>query len=142
MKVVDAGFTGTHRYSFRVGEKARIVGVKMVQPDEGGDWRTCFEVEYFDGKRDYVPLWDPDATYDIAKFHEPTKEQIEIERLARLMCEKAHGSGSADMIVNRGQLPVIGLTGMRFILPGPFGQMPLWQDFMQAARTAIEDKET
>jgi hypothetical protein len=48
---------GVHRYAFRAGEPSEIIGLKWAKP-EGLDWRLAYEVEYFDGKRDFVALQD------------------------------------------------------------------------------------
>jgi hypothetical protein len=51
---------GVHRYAFRAGEPAEIIGVKWVKPSpvERHEWRLAYEVEFFDGKRDFVALSD------------------------------------------------------------------------------------
>lgn len=51
---------GVHRYSFRAGEPAEIIGLKWVRPSpfERHDWRLAYEIEFFDGKKDYVSLDD------------------------------------------------------------------------------------
>lgn len=46
---------GIHRYAFRAGEPAEIIELKWVKPDGNYDWRLAFEIEFFDGKKDYVP---------------------------------------------------------------------------------------
>jgi len=52
-------YTGTHRYSFRAGQPAEIIGVFMAAP-EGADWRPCFYVRYPDGIEDLSPISDMD----------------------------------------------------------------------------------
>lgn len=49
--------TGTHRYSFRAGEPAHIMGVCEFTPD-GGEPRPCFKVKYRDGFEDYIAIAD------------------------------------------------------------------------------------
>jgi len=46
---------GKHPYSYRKGEKALILGVKMVTPEEA-EPRVCFEIKFEDGAVDLVPL--------------------------------------------------------------------------------------
>jgi len=48
---------GNHRYSFRSGEWAEVIAVKMITP-EGSDPRACFECLYEDGFIDYIPVSD------------------------------------------------------------------------------------
>ncbi len=48
---------GVHRYAYKAGEPAEILGLKWVKPD-GLDWRIAFEVQYFDGKKDFVAYSD------------------------------------------------------------------------------------
>lgn len=141
MKVVDAGYTGTHKYSFRCSEKGRITGVKMVQPDGAGKFRPCFEVVYADGVVDYSPVYELDPAFLVEKFYEPTEHEQEAERLARIICDAAYGEGMQDVEVNTRNLEVIGNTGMRFMLPGPDGRRPLWMDFWQPALAIIKDRE-
>jgi len=52
-----AYLVGVHRYSFRAGEVAEIIGLRFAKP-KGYDWRLAYEVEYFDGKKDFVSLED------------------------------------------------------------------------------------
>jgi hypothetical protein len=56
-----AYYTGIHRYSFRAGQKARIISVLLCLPLDSrgfpsGDWRPCFKVEWPDVVVDYVPV--------------------------------------------------------------------------------------
>ena len=48
---------GTHRYSFRVGEEAEVIGLRWARD------RVCFMVLYADGFVDYIPMCD-DGTYE------------------------------------------------------------------------------
>jgi hypothetical protein len=48
---------GVHRYSFRAGEPAEIIGVKFAKPT-GYEWRLAYEVEFIDGIRDFVAFSD------------------------------------------------------------------------------------
>lgn len=54
-----------HRYGFRAGEPAEILGLKFAKPISVADfnhveheWRLAFEVQYFDGVVDYVAYQD------------------------------------------------------------------------------------
>ena len=51
---------GTHRYSFRSGEWAELVGT-MDDPETG---RRCYAVMFGDGVADWWPVDDPDAGYE------------------------------------------------------------------------------
>ena len=55
----DAYYVGTHKYSFRQGEPAKIVGIKTVFRDkENFPSRVCFHVVYADGFEDWCPIED------------------------------------------------------------------------------------
>ena len=56
MKTEKAYYVRTHRYTFRSGEPAEILGIEMVQPKEGDTFRSCFKVRYAAGKEDYTPI--------------------------------------------------------------------------------------
>ena len=62
-----AYIVGIHRYSFRCGKPAEIIGVKIVTPCEGDTPRTCYHVMYEDGVDDYVPITF-DESYTIISF--------------------------------------------------------------------------
>jgi hypothetical protein len=51
---------GVHRYAFRAGEPAEIIGLKWcrLSPIERHDWRLAYEIEFFDGKKDFVSIND------------------------------------------------------------------------------------
>jgi hypothetical protein len=55
----DLWVRGAHRYSFRPGEWAFVLG--FLQHPESGHW--CMEVLYADGVRDSIPLVDS-ANYE------------------------------------------------------------------------------
>ncbi len=55
MKLEKLHIIGKHRYSFRKGEKALVVEVKMLYPDNLPP-RPCFVSIFDDGKIDYVPV--------------------------------------------------------------------------------------
>lgn len=44
-------YKGTHQYSFRTGEWARVIGTIFKD-------RLCFVLEYSDGTLDYTPVID------------------------------------------------------------------------------------
>lgn len=51
---------GVHRYCFRAGEPAEIITLRWVRPSpiERHEWRLAYEIEFFDGKKDFVALSD------------------------------------------------------------------------------------
>lgn len=50
----DLYLVGVHRYCFRAGTPAKIVGLKMVTPDIKLEPRPCFVIEFSDGVLDLV----------------------------------------------------------------------------------------
>jgi hypothetical protein len=52
----DVYIYGVHPYAFRTGKIAKVIGMKWVQPDYHKSWRLCYQVEYYDGFVDYVPV--------------------------------------------------------------------------------------
>ena len=137
MKITEAVYTGTHQDSFRSGEKGLITGVKMVLPDKGSEYRACFEVTYSDGVVDYFPISDL-GTYEVSIFREKSADELEIERLARIMCEAENGEGTADLRVSMSQMPVT--RGGRSILPRYTDQKSLWRDYYESAVAVIKDR--
>ncbi len=59
----DAMIRGTSPYSFRSGEWAHIVGVKMSTP-HGLATRAVYQCLYYDGVTDYIPVSDT-VNYEI-----------------------------------------------------------------------------
>lgn len=53
-----------HRYAFRSGEWARIVGVSVQYPAIGVVPRICFDVEFLDGATDQWPVEDQGYQYE------------------------------------------------------------------------------
>ena len=53
--IKKAYLVGTHRYSFRAGEPAEILGVMFVTPPEN-EIRACYHIRFDDGRDDFVPL--------------------------------------------------------------------------------------
>ena len=51
-----AYYTGVHPYSFRSGEYAEIIGIRMFNHRYG--WRPYFMLLYHDGTIDYSPIED------------------------------------------------------------------------------------
>lgn len=51
---------GIHRYAFRAGSPALVIGIKSVKPKFHG-WRLAYEIEFPDGVRDYTSLEDVNA---------------------------------------------------------------------------------
>lgn len=50
-----AYLVGTHRYSFRAGKPAEIIGVQFVTP-MNAEPRPCFHLQFEDGQQDFIPL--------------------------------------------------------------------------------------
>lgn len=65
MQCLSLRIRGTHRYSFRSGEWAALVGYVMVIPDDSNEPRQAFMVRYNDGTVDYIPVSDAN-NYEIA----------------------------------------------------------------------------
>lgn len=57
---------GTHGWSFRPGEWARIIGVKIVTPP-GLSPRPCYQLQYVDGAIDYIAISDVDH-YEVSEI--------------------------------------------------------------------------
>ena len=57
MIIEEAYLIGNHPASFREGECARIIGAKIVQPDDKPA-SLCFEVLYGDGRIHFVEVED------------------------------------------------------------------------------------
>ena len=70
MKTTDAMIRGTHHYSFRSGEWAKIIEVKVCTPKDMIE-RVAFVCEYGDGAIDYIPIVDS-PNYEI-RGDEPKK---------------------------------------------------------------------
>ena len=56
MRVKTAYIEPLNENCFRVGEIAKIIGTKMVEPDLDATARLCFEVVYDDHVVDWIPL--------------------------------------------------------------------------------------
>ena len=60
----DAYLVGIHRYSYRAGEPAKIIGVTMYTPfqtvhkDEISIPRPCYHIIFPDGIEEYIPVSD------------------------------------------------------------------------------------
>lgn len=55
-------YRGTHNYSFKSGEWARVIGTAFKN-------RMCFVVEYQDGTIDYTPIID-NKNYELKEINE------------------------------------------------------------------------
>lgn len=78
MKTEKAYLIGTHAYSFRSGEPAEIIGIKLVESAPGLKllkWRLCYEIEFSDGQRDYQPIKD-ESNYKIVKLSDLLDEDV------------------------------------------------------------------
>ena len=74
MEYSTAFYIGTHDNSFRSGEPAKIMGVKILFGDRLED-RPCFELEYADGAIDYSPICDYE-NYKIVSGDKISKKYI------------------------------------------------------------------
>ncbi len=60
----DAYLVGIHRYSYRAGEPAKIIGMIMHTPfqtvykDEISILRPCYHIIFPDGVEEYIPVAD------------------------------------------------------------------------------------
>ncbi len=72
-KIGGAYLVHTHRYGFRPGEPARIIGVKMVQYGKYSS-RPCYHVRYDDGKEDYVVIGE--STHEVISFQQIVDGEI------------------------------------------------------------------
>jgi len=52
---------GVHRYCFRAGKKAEIIGIEYVQPSDDADYRLAYKVKYDDEFIDWVAFTDVEA---------------------------------------------------------------------------------
>lgn len=68
-KAEKAYLVGIHRYSFRCGKPAEIIGIKIVIPCEGDTPRECYHVVFEDGVEDYIPI-TLDGHYVIISFND------------------------------------------------------------------------
>jgi len=67
MIVGKAYYVGIHRYSFKTGKPAEIIGVGIVTPDKGRS-RLCYHIIWADDQsEDWVPI-DDTANYKIISF--------------------------------------------------------------------------
>ncbi len=76
MKREEIFLVGTHRYSFRPCQPAKIVGVTMGTPDGLGS-RPCFVVLFRDNKQDFVPIFgEPPSTVKNPDYEFVTESDI------------------------------------------------------------------
>ncbi len=59
----DAYIVGIHRYTYRAGEPAKIIGAVMYTPGSTGDSddyvaRPCYHIIFPDGVEEYAPVSD------------------------------------------------------------------------------------
>jgi hypothetical protein len=69
MKRDDAYFVGMHRYLFKSGVPAKIIGVEMITP-KGLPQRLCYHIRWTDAAEDWVPVEDHNKTYKIISFED------------------------------------------------------------------------
>jgi len=63
-----AYLVGVHRYSFKSGKPAEIIGVEMVTP-ENGKPRLCYHIMWSDKVEDWIAVEDS-ANYKIISFED------------------------------------------------------------------------
>lgn len=51
--------------NYRSVDNREIVGLRMVKPSEELEKRLCYDVEFEDGERDYIPVSEIDMNYDL-----------------------------------------------------------------------------
>lgn len=64
----EAYLVGVHRYSFKSGKPAKIVGVEFVTPEKG-EPRLCYHVVWADKTEDWIPVKD-NSNYKIISFEQ------------------------------------------------------------------------
>lgn len=69
----------------------------------------------------------------------PEEHRVEVERVARLICQAMHANVSPDATVCRGAPSRLAPCGMQVIWPGDL--VPLWVTYMDAARAVHEDEK-
>lgn len=73
MTITNLYLIGTHHYGFRPGVPARVIGYKMLTPDNPlGKQRHVFEIQFEDGAVDHV------AVEDKSNYKLLTLEQIQL----------------------------------------------------------------
>lgn len=60
----EAYLVGIHRYSFKCGKPAKIIGVEFVTPEKG-DPRLCYHIVWADKTEDWIPI-----NYKIISFEQ------------------------------------------------------------------------
>lgn len=78
MKHEKVFLVGIHRYSFRAGEPAEIIGLKMATPDNMLP-RLCYQIQFGDGAIDYVACSDS-LNFDIISWTQLLKNEIPVVR--------------------------------------------------------------
>lgn len=74
---LKAFLVGTHRYSFRAGKPAEIIGVVFITPDKLNP-RACYHVRFDDGAEDFV------AISDINNFKIISEEDVAAGRIPKV----------------------------------------------------------
>lgn len=69
-----AYLVGVHRYSFKSGKAAEIVGVEIVTP-ENGKPRLCYHIMWSDKTEDWIPVEDS-SNYKIISFEDILADNI------------------------------------------------------------------
>ena len=73
----DCYVVGVHRYCFRAGTPAKVIGVKFInfrhQDNTAIDTiryerRLVYEIEYSDGQRDSIPVMEININYKLITF--------------------------------------------------------------------------
>lgn len=64
----EAYLVGIHRYSYKSGKPARIIGVDIITPEKGKP-RPCYHIEWADKTEDWMPIED-NVNYKIIGFED------------------------------------------------------------------------
>jgi hypothetical protein len=74
MTIEDAYFVGIHRYMFRCGIPAKIIGVSIITHENTAP-KLCYHVEYSDDVTDWKAIADT-GNYKIISFKDILVENI------------------------------------------------------------------
>jgi len=64
-----AYLVGIHRYLFKSGVPAEIIGVEMVKPEHDLEPRLCYHIMWADKVEDWIPMHDSN-TFKIISFQD------------------------------------------------------------------------
>lgn len=64
-----AYYVGIHRYSFKTGVPAEIIGVEIVKPEPDLEPRLCYHIRWSDMTEDWIPVEDSHG-FEIISFQD------------------------------------------------------------------------